>query len=207
MKLAFVFFSMILVNNYVLVKFLGMCPFLGVSKNPKSARGISMALILVLFVSSVITWPLYTFVLMPLKLEYLENILFVLVISVVVQALDILMAKFMPELHRSLGVYLPLLTTNCAILGFTLLSVQTASVVNPQQMHYTFVETIVAALGVGLGFALAMFLFSGVQRRLRLAKPPKPFQGLPLTLISAGIVSLSFMGFGGLLETLFGISI
>ena len=205
-KLAFIFFSMILVNNYVLVKFLGICPFLGVSGKLNSSIGMSVAVVFVMVLSTAATWPVYTYLLVPNGLEYLNNISFILIIAVLVQLVELVLRKFVPPLYRSLGIYLPLITTNCAVLGVTLLNIGTASLVDPSAPYYTFPEALVCAAGAGVGFGVAMVLFSGVRSVLGRTKPPKSFEGLPLTLISAAIVSLSFMGFGGLLENLFGIT-
>ena len=165
-----IFFSMILTNNYVLVKFLGICPFLGVSKRLDSAVGMSLAVTVVMVIATAVTWPLE-------------------------QLLELFLQKFIPPLYVSLGVYLPLITTNCAVLGVTILNIDEG---------YTYLESIVCAVGAGLGFLLAMVLFSGVRRRVEEAKPPKCFEGLPITLVSAAIVALSFTGFGGLVENIFG---
>ena len=194
-KLAFIFFSMILTNNYVLVKFLGICPFLGVSKKLDSAVGMSAAVTFVMVVATLATWPVYTYLLEPNKLGYLQTIVFILIIAVLVQLLETVMKKFMPPLYRALGIYLPLITTNCTILGVTILNLDNG---------YNYLESIVCALGAGLGFMLSMVLFSGVRKRLEDAQPPKAFEGLPITLVAASIVSLSFTGFGGLVETIFG---
>ncbi len=193
-NLAMIFFSMILVNNYVLVQFLGICPFLGVSKKLDSAVGMSMAVIFVMALATAVTWPIYTFLLEPSGLAYLQTIAFILIIAVLVQLVEIILKKFMPPLYKALGVYLPLITTNCAVLGVTI------SVIDD---GYGFLESMVCAVGAGVGFLLAMVLFSGVRRRLEEANPPKSFAGLPLTLVAAAIVSLSFMGFGGIIENIF----
>lgn len=193
-ELAIIFFGMIFVNNYVLVQFLGICPFLGVSKKLDSAVGMSFAVIFVMSIATAVTWPLYTYILVPNDLAYLQTISYILVIAVLVQLVEIALKKWIPPLYQSLGVYLPLITTNCAVLGITI------SVIDKE---YTFLESMVAAVGAGAGFLLAMVLFSGVRRRVEQANPPKCFEGLPITLISAAIVSLSFMGFGGVIENLF----
>lgn len=195
-KLAVIFFSMILVNNYVLVQFLGICPFLGVSKKLDSAFGMSCAVVFVMGLATAVTWPVYTFLLVPLNLAYLQTIAFILIIAVLVQLVEIILKKFMPPLYKALGVYLPLITTNCAVLGVTI------SVIDE---GYTFAESFVCAIGAGVGFMLAMVLFAGVRKRLEEAKPPKCFEGLPITLVAASIVSLSFMGFGGIINNLFGV--
>ena len=194
-NLAMIFFSMILVNNYVLVQFLGICPFLGVSKKLDSAFGMSCAIVFVMALATAATWPIYMFILVPNGLEYLQTIVFILVIAVLVQLVEIILKKYMPPLYKALGVYLPLITTNCAVLGVTI------SVIDE---GYTFPEAMVCAVGAGLGFMLAMVMFSGVRRRVEEAQPPKCFEGLPITLVSASIVSLSFMGFGGIIENIFG---
>ncbi len=189
-----IFFSMILTNNYVLVKFLGICPFLGVSKRLDSAVGMSLAVTVVMAIATAVTWPLEQ-LLERFGLEYLQTIAFILVIATLVQLLELFLQKFIPPLYVSLGVYLPLITTNCAVLGVTILNIDEG---------YTYLESIVCAVGAGLGFLLAMVLFSGVRRRVEEANPPKCFEGLPITLVSAAIVALSFTGFGGLVENIFG---
>ncbi len=207
MTLAFIFFSMILVNNYVLVKFLGICPFLGVSGNLKNAVGMSFAVIFVMVLATAATWPVYTYVLLPAGIGYLNNICFILIIATLVQLVEIVLRKFVPPLYRALGIYLPLITTNCAVLGVTMLNIETPSLLDPSAPYYTLPEALLCAAGAGVGFMLAMVLFSGVRRMLNRARPPKSFQGLPLTLVAASITSLSFMGFGGILENLFGIAV
>lgn len=195
-RLAAIFFSMILVDNYVLSKFLGICPFLGVSKKLGSAVGMSVAVTVVMVLATAATWPIYYYVLVPNGLEYMQTIVFILVIAVLVQLLEILLKRFLPPLYTALGVYLPLITTNCAILGVTILNIDS---------EYTYPEALVCAAGAGVGFLLAMVLFSGVRSRIEEAKPPKAFEGLPLTLVAASMVSLSFMGFGGIIEAIFGV--
>ena len=193
-KLAFIFFSMILVNNYVLMKFLGICSFLGVSKKLDSAVGMSGAVIFVMVLATAVTWPIYTYLLAPNGLEYLNTMVFILVIAALVQLVEIVVKKYMQPLYRSLGVYLPLIATNCAILGVTLLNISN---------EYNYIESLVCALGAGVGYLVAMVMFSGVRRRVEEAIPSKSFQGLPITLVAASIVSLSFTGFGGLIENIF----
>lgn len=194
-ELAVIFFSMILVNNYVLVQFLGICPFLGVSKKLNSAFGMSCAVIFVMALATAVTWPLYTYLLLPNGMEYLQTIVYILIIAVLVQLVEIILKRFVPPLHQALGVYLPLITTNCAVLGVTISVIDNG---------YNFAQSMVCAVGAGAGFMLAMVLFSGVRKRVEEAKPPKCFEGLPITLVSAAIVSLSFMGFGGVIEHIFG---
>ena len=196
LKLASIFFTMILVDNYVLSKFLGICPFLGVSKKLDSAVGMSLAVTFVMVMATAATWPLYKLVLEPNGMAYLQTIVFILVIAILVQLLESFLKKFIPSLYAALGVYLPLITTNCAILGVTILNIDNG---------YNFVESIVCAAGAGIGFLLAMVLFSGVRRKVEAAKPPKCFEGLPITLVAAAMTSMSFMGFGGIVSAIFGV--
>ena len=196
-ELLIILMSSILVNNYTLSKFLGICPFLGVSKKTDQATGMGIAVTAVMVVATAVTWPIQTFVLDALGLGYLQTIVFILVIATLVQFVEIVLKKYIPALHKSLGVYLPLITTNCAVLGVT---------INNITDGYNFVESIFSAIGCGLGFLLAMVLFAGVRSVLEgNNKIPKALQGLPITLISAAIVSLSFLGFSGLVEGIFGI--
>ena len=195
MKLASIFFTMILVDNYVLSKFLGICPFLGVSKKLDSAVGMSLAVTFVMVMATAATWPIYVGILEPNGLAYLQTIVFILIIAILVQLLENFLKKFIPSLYKALGVYLPLITTNCTILGVTILNLDNG---------YDFIESIVCAAGAGIGFLVAMVLFSGVRRRVEQAQPPKCFVGLPITLVAAAMVSLSFMGFGGIVEAIFG---
>jgi electron transport complex protein RnfA len=196
LKLASIFFTMILVDNYVLSKFLGICPFLGVSKKLDSAVGMSLAVTFVMVMATAATWPIYMLVLAPNGMGYLQTIVFILVIAILVQLLESFLKKFIPSLYAALGVYLPLITTNCAILGVTILNIDNG---------YNFVESIVCAAGAGIGFLLAMVLFSGVRRKVEAAKPPKCFEGLPITLVAAAMTSMSFMGFGGIVSAIFGV--
>ncbi|MBQ9068349.1 MAG: RnfABCDGE type electron transport complex subunit A [Eggerthellaceae bacterium] len=191
---AAILFSMILVNNFVLVKFLGICPFLGVSKRLDSAAGMGAAVTLVMVLATAVAWPTQQ-VLDAWGLGYLQTIAFIIVIATLVQLLEMVLKRFLPPLYDSLGVYLPLITTNCAVLGVAILSIDEG---------YTYPEALVAALGAGLGFLLAMVLFSGVRRRVEEADPPQVFRGMPITLIAAAIVALSFMGFSGVVDNLFG---
>ncbi len=183
-----------LVENIVLAKFLGCCPFLGVSKKLDSAVGMSSAVIFVLLMATAVTWPIYTFLLEPFGIEYLQTIVFILVIAALVQMVEFILKKYMKPLYRSLGVYLPLITTNCAVLGCTLLNIEN---------HYTFLESLVNAFGVGLGFMIAMVLFAGVRSKLETVEFPKSFRGIPITLIAASIVSMSFMGFANVANGIF----
>ena len=200
MSLASIFFTMILVDNYVLAKFLGICPFLGVSKKLDSAVGMSLAVTFVMVVATAATWPIQMLLLTPASgawdLGYLQTIVFILIIAILVQLLENFLKKFIPSLYKSLGVYLPLITTNCTILGVTILNIDNG---------YNFIESIVCAAGAGIGFLVAMVLFSGVRRRVEQANVPKCFEGLPITLVAAAMTSLSFMGFGGIVASIFGV--
>ncbi len=186
--------SSVLVNNYVLNRFLGICPFLGVSKNLKSATGMGIAVIFVMLMSSAATWPIQYFLLEKLGLGYLQTIVFILVIATLVQFIEIFLKKFIPTLHKALGVYLPLITTNCAVLGVT---------INNISDGYSFLEAMVSALGAGLGFLLAMVIFSGIRARIDESAVPENLKGLPVTLIAASFVALAFLGFEGVVENLF----
>lgn len=186
--------SSVLVDNYVLSRFLGICPFLGVSKKLDQATGMGIAVTVVMLIATAVTWPIQYFVLNNLHLEYLQNIAFILTIATLVQILEVVLKKFSPSLYKGLGVYLPLITTNCAVLGVT---------INNIIDGYSFVESMVSSLGCGLGFLLAMVLFSGVRSRINDANIPAPFRGLAVTLIAASFVSLAFMGFGGIVEKIF----
>ena len=181
----------VLINNYVLQQFLGICPFLGVSKKLNQATGMGIAVTFVMICATLATFPIYTWVLAPLKLEYLQTIVFILVIAALVQFVEIVLKKFIPALHASLGVYLPLITTNCAVLGVT---------INNISAEYNFLENIISSLGVGLGFLLAMVLFAGVRSKMENIPTPKALQGVPITLIAASIVALAFFGFAGVVE-------
>ncbi len=193
-----ILFSAILVDNFVLSKFMGICPFIGVSKKTSSAFGMSVAVTFVMVMSTILTWPIYTYILVPesgkYDFGYLKTLTFILVIALFVQLVEILIKKFMPPLYKSLGIYLPLITTNCAVLGVTILNIDS---------EYGFLQSIVNALGAGLGFMVALLLFSGVRERIDKADVPKMFQGVPAALVAAGIVAASFAGFSGLVENLF----
>lgn len=185
----------ILVDNFVLSKFLGICPFLGVSKTTSGSLGMGCAVTVVMVGATAATYPLYHLFLVPMGLEYLNTILFILIIALFVQVVEMFLKKYVPSLYNSLGVYLPLITTNCAVLGVTLLNIDNG---------YTFLDSIVSALGGGLGFMVAMLIFSGVRSRLDRCDVPEAFSGMPITLVAASIVSLSFLGFGGLVDGIFG---
>lgn len=179
----------LLTENMILSKFLGICPFLGTSKKVDTAFSMSVAVTLVMLISTAVTYPLYAYVLVPLGLEYLQTILFILVIAAIVQFLETVLKKYIKSVYNALGIYLPLITTNCAVLGITILHFTKG---------YSFVLALVNALSAGLGFMLAMIIFAGVRSRLETADVPEFLKGLPITLIAAAIVSLSFLGFAGI---------
>ena len=195
LKLLAIFFTMVLTENYVLVQFIAICPFLGVSKNLDSSIGMSGAVIFVMTMASTVTWVLYTYVLVPFHLQYLQTIMFILVIAALVQLVEIVLKRFIKPLYNALGIYLPLITTNCAVLAVTLLNIENT---------YTCAESCMDGFAAGVGFGLAMVLFCGVRRSLEYAKPPKCFEGLPITLVAAALTSITFMGFTGMAEHLFG---
>ena len=200
---ATILFSMILVNNYVLVQFLGICPFLGVSKKLDSSVGMGVAVIIVMVIATAVTFPLQIFLLDAYDLGYMQTIIFILVIAVLVQLIEITLKRYIPALYSALGVYLPLITTNCCVLGVAILAVQDyGGDVAEYGFGFAFAEALVCAAGAGIGFLLAMVLFCGVRQRVEDANPPQSFKGLPITLVSAAITSLSFMGFGGLVENI-----
>ena len=194
-SLIIILLSSVLVDNYVLSKFYGICPFLGVSKKLGQAVGMGVSVTAVMLIATAVTWPIQRFVLDKVGLEYMQTIVFILVIAALVQMLELILKKFIPALHRGLGVYLPLITTNCAVLGVALENVKTP--------EFGFVQSMVNSLGVGLGFLLAMVLFSGVRSRIDETNIPKPFRGLAVTLIAASFISLAFMGFGGIVNAIF----
>ena len=187
-SIASILLAAILTNNMVLSKFLGICPFLGVSKKTDTALSMSIAVTLVMVVSTAVTWPIYHFVLSP-NYTYLETIVFILVIAAIVQFIEIVLKRYIKPIYNALGIYLPLITTNCAVLGITMLNITN---------ELGFVQSLVNALGAGLGFMLARLLFSGVRERLETADIPEFLKGLPITLVAAALVSLSFLGFAGI---------
>ncbi len=189
-----IFLAAILTNNYILSKFLGICPFLGVSKKLDTAVSMSAAVIVVMVVATAVTWPIQTLLLDPLGLGYLQTIVFILIIAALVKFIETFMKKNMPPLYQALGVYLPLITTNCAVLGVTTLNISSG---------YNYIESLINSFGSGVGFLVAMVLFAGVRGRLETADIPKSLQGLPITLVSASIVACSFLGFGGLVDGIF----
>lgn len=185
----------ILTENFILAKFLGICPFLGVSKKLNTAVGMSAAVILVMLLATAVTYPINAKLLVPNDLEYLQTIVFILVIAALVQLVEIVLKKYIPSLYNALGIYLPLITTNCAVLGVVLINVEN---------NYNFGQSMMRSLGGGLGFMLAMVMFAGVRERLESCDVPKFLQGLPITLIAASLTSVSFLGFSGVVDGIFG---
>lgn len=184
----------ILTDNFVLSQFLGICPFLGVSKKLDTAVGMSLAVTFVMVLATLVTYPLYSFLLVPLGLDYLQTIVFILTIAALVQLVEVIMKRYMTPLYNALGIYLPLITTNCAVLGVTILNFS---------KNYSYIQSMVNAFAAGVGFLVAMVIFAGVRGRLEGNDIPDSLQGLPITLIAAAIVALSFLGFAGLAEGLF----
>ena len=181
----------ILTENMVLSKFLGICPFLGVSKKTNTAVSMGIAVTLVMLLATAVTYPIQIYILDRFGLGYLQTIVFILIIAALVQLVEIVLKKYIPPLYTALGVYLPLITTNCAVLGITMLNFTSERITN-------YPEALFNALGAGLGFLFAMFIFSGVRTRLETSNIPESLKGLPITLVSAAIVSLSFLGFAGI---------
>lgn len=188
-SLIIILLAAMLTDNFVLSKFMGICPFLGVSKKLDSAAGMGISVTLVMIFATLVTYPIHHGILVPNGLEYFDTVVFILVIALFVQLVETMMKKCIPSLYKALGVYLPLITTNCAVLGVTVLNIDSG---------YSFVQSIVNALGAGLGFMLSLVIFSGVRKKLEYADVPETFKGVPATLIAASIVSISFMGFSGL---------
>ena len=194
-ELLMIMMSVILVDNFVLSKFLGICPFLGVSKKLDSAVGMGAAVTFVMVIATAVTWPIQIYILDKNGITYLQTVVFILVIASLVQLLDMILKKYMPPLYRSLGVYLPLITTNCAVLGVTILNIDE---------KYTFVQSIFSSLGAGIGFLLALILFAGLRGKLENNDSiPESFKGIPITLVTASILSLAFMGFSGMVDGIF----
>ena len=190
-ELALILIGAIFVNNFVLARFLGICPFLGVSKKVDTALGMGMAVTFVMTVAAVVTWFIQYYVLIPFNIEYLQTIAFILVIASLVQLVEMVIQKTSPVLYQSLGIFLPLITTNCAVLGLAVLNIQKG---------YSFLESVIFAIGAALGFTLAMVLFAGLRERVDLCPVPKSFRGTAIALITAGLLSLAFMGFAGLVK-------
>ena len=193
-SLIVILLSSVLVNNYVLSRFLGICPFLGVSKKLNQAVGMGVSVTIVMMLATAATWPIQHYVLDKLGLGYMQTIVFILVIAALVQMLEVVIKKLSPSLHSGLGVYLPLITTNCAVLGVA---------INNITDGFSFIESLVSSLGCGLGFMLAMVLFSGLRSRIDESRVPAPFKGIAITLIAASFISLAFMGFSGIVDSLF----
>lgn len=189
MSLFTILISTVFVNNYVFARFLGICPFLGVSSKMETSTGMGIAVTFVTSFASAITWVIQRFVLDPLEIQYLQTIVFILVIASLVQFVELAIRKLSPTLYSGMGVFLPLITTNCMVLGVTILNVQEG---------YGFIETMTNGIGASLGFFLALVLIAGVREKLELADIPKPLQGFPIALISAGLMSIAFLGFNGL---------
>lgn len=187
----FMFIAAVFVNNIVLSQFLGICPFLGVSKKVNTAVGMSGAVAFVLTLATIITWLVYTFLLDPFNLGYLQTISFILVIASLVQLVEIVLKKISPALYQSLGVFLPLILTNCCILGVAILVIQ---------KDYNLLESVVYAVSTAIGFGLALVLFAGIREQLALLRVPKGMQGMPIALLSAGLLALAFMGFSGIVK-------
>lgn len=185
-----ILFSGIFVNNYILVQFLGICPFLGVSKHVETSVGMGMAVTFVMGVASAVTWMVQEFILNPMGIGYLQTIAFILVIAALVQFVEMVIQKTSPTLYQALGIYLPLITTNCAVLGAAILNIEA---------EYNLIEAIVNGVGSALGFTLAIVLMAGIRERLAISSVPKPLEGFPIALLTAGLMSISFMGFQGLL--------
>ena len=188
-KLLGIIIAGIFINNFILVRFLGICPFVGVSKKIESSVGMGMAVTFVMTIASSITWVLYSYILVPLKLEYLQIIAFILVIASIVQFVEMVIQKSSPNLYKSLGVYLPLITTNCAVLGVAILNIQE---------KYSFIEATVNGFAGALGFSMALVILAGIRERLEYSDIPKAFQGVAIVFITAGLLAMAFMGFSGM---------
>jgi len=187
----------IFVSNFVLARFLGLCPFVGVSKDSDSALGMGMAVIFVMTMASIVTWIVYTYVLVPLEITYLRTIAFILVIATLVQFVEMVIEKTSPALHKSLGIYLPLITTNCAVLGVAVLNIDTF-IATGLPRATSFIFTVVHGLSAGIGFTLALVLMAAIRERLQLGSVPKSMRGIPITFIIAGLMAIAFSGFAGL---------
>ncbi len=187
----------IFVQNFVLVKFYGICPFLGVSKKVDTALGMGMAVTFVMTLASIMTWLCQTFILVPLNIEYMQTIAFIVIIAALVQFVEMFLQKSIPSLYSALGIYLPLITTNCAVLGVALLNVRTASVIS-DSASYTLIESIINGFSAGIGFMIAIVLFAGVRERLENSDIPKALEGFPIALISASLLAMAFLGFQGM---------
>ena len=181
--------SAIFIDNFIFSKFLGCCPFLGVSKSPSTAFGMGCAVIFVMTLSSAVTWCVYSYVLVPFELEYLKTIAFILIIAALVQMIEFFLKSKVPALYESLGIYLPLITTNCAVLGAALLNIQNG---------YNFIYSVIFGFASGVGFTMAILIFAGVRARMEFSNPPPSFKGTPIALVTAGLIAMAFMGFSGM---------
>ncbi len=195
-----VFLASVLTENYVLSKFLGICPFLGVSKKLNTAFGMSVAVTFVMVLATAVTFPIYNNILLPNDMAYLQTVVFILVIAALVQLVEIILKKYIPPLYKSLGIYLPLITTNCAVLGVTMLVIEKST----QDASFTYIHALVNAFGAGVGFMLAMVLFAGIRGKIEESDVPESLKGLPITLVAASLVAVSFLGFQGVVNGLLG---
>ncbi|MBF0980769.1 MAG: electron transport complex subunit RsxA [Clostridiales bacterium] len=194
-ELIAIMMGVILVDNFVLAKFLGICPFLGVSKKLDSAVGMGAAVTFVMVLATAVTWPVQIYLLNKNNIGYLQTVVFILVIASLVQLVEMILKKYMPPLYKSLGVFLPLITTNCAVLGVTIMNIDN---------DYTYVQSIFNSLGAGLGFLLAMVLFAGIRQKIETCDVPEVFKGVPIVLVAASLLSVAFMGFSGVVQGIFG---
>lgn len=182
-------FSAVFIENFIFAKFYGCCPFLGVSEKPSTALGMGMAVTFVMTIASAATWLVYSYILVPFSLEYLKTIAFILVIAGLVQFIEMFLHRFVPALYSSLGIFLPLITTNCAVLGAALVNINNG---------YNFIQSVAFGFAAAIGFTMAIVVFAGVRVRLQFAEPPKAFKGMPIALVTAGLIAMAFMGFSGM---------
>ena len=187
-KILLIMFAAIITENFIFSRFYGICPFLDVSDKPGTALGMGMSVTFVMTLSSAATYLVYHYVLVPLKLEYLKTVAFILVIAALVQFIEMFLKKYVPSLYSALGIYLPLITTNCAVLGAALTNIQKG---------YTFVESVVFGFSAAIGFTMAILIFAGAREKMKYADPPRAFRGMPLVLIAAGLLAMAFSGFSG----------
>lgn len=188
-NLLLLMFSAVLIENFIFSRFLGICPFLGVSSKPNTALGMGCAVIFVMSISSAVTYLIYTYLLVPFELEYFKTIAFIFIIAAIVQFIEMFLRKFVPSLYNALGIYLPLITTNCAVLGAALLNIQKG---------HNFIYSVTFGFSSAVGFTLAIVIFAGIRVRVALADPPRCFKGIPITLVTAGLLALAFSGFAGM---------
>lgn len=199
-SLVAIFLASILTENYVLSKFLGVCPFLGVSKNVNTATGMSVAVTFVMVLATAVTWSIHMYILEPNGFAYLQTIVFILIIAALVQLVEIVLKKYIPSLYSSLGIYLPLITTNCAVLGVTMLVIERGAA----DASFGYLQSLVNAFGSGVGFLVAMVLFAGIREKMEHSDIPETMKGLPITLVAAAIVAVSFLGFQGIVDGMLG---